>query len=202
MPFLVGLTGGIGSGKTTVGKVFQVLGIPIFNSDLEAKTITDTHPKAKELICTEFGADLYQEGVLDRKKLAALVFNNPVRLQRLNAIIHPLVKDAFMKWMEAQKTKKVPYLMQESALLFETSAHEKLDQILLISSSLEDRIERIKKRDQLTEKEILARINNQLPEEEKIKKANFIITNSEQASLIEQVLKIHQELIVLAKKSH
>lgn len=194
----IGLTGGIGSGKSTVAKIFEVLGIPVYYADTEAKRLMNINEKIKESIRQHFGEATYKNEELDRKYLADIVFNNPEKLELLNALIHPVtIKDA-EEWMQRQAA---PYSIKEAALLFESGAAENLDFVIGVYAPQALRIKRVIKRDNLSQDEIVKRINRQVNEEMKMKLCDFVITNNEQELLIPQVLKLHQHFISLANSS-
>lgn len=194
----IGLTGGIGSGKSTVAKIFEVLGIPVYYADTEAKRLMNSNEKIKESLRQHFGEATYKNEDLDRKYLADIVFNNPEKLELLNALIHPVtIKDA-EEWMQRQAA---PYSIKEAALLFESGAAENLDFVIGVYAPQALRIKRVMKRDNLAQDEIVKRINRQVNEEMKMKLCDFVITNNEQELLIPQVLKLHQHFISLANSS-
>lgn len=194
----IGLTGGIGSGKSTVAKIIEVLGIPVYYADTEAKRLMNSNEKIKESIRQHFGEATYKKEELDRKYLADIVFNNPEKLDLLNALIHPVtIKDA-EEWMQRQAA---PYSIKEAALLFESGAAENLDFVIGVYAPQALRIKRVMKRDNLAQDEIVKRINRQVNEEMKMKLCDFVITNNEQELLIPQVLKLHQHFISLANSS-
>ena len=194
----IGITGGIGSGKTTVSKIFQTLQIPSYNSDLAAKTILTSSALAKEKIIESFGKIiLLEDGSIDRGKLGEIVFSSNSQLQRLNKILHPLVAIDFMEWCNNQRSS---YLLKEAAILFETGIYKELDAVILVVSDLETRINRIKMRDGLSEKQVLKRIDSQMEDNEKISLADYVIDNHGNKSLIPQVIKIHEDLISRSAK--
>lgn len=190
----IGITGGIGSGKTTVCKVFELLGVPVYYSDLGAREVLTTDTAVKAAIADYFGNDFFlANGLVDRTKLAAAVFNNKEKLNYLNSIVHPSVARHFDAWV--QQYINAPYVLREAAILFESGAHQTSDKIITVTAPLELKIERTMKRDNITKEQVLERINNQTSDEEKIKQSQFVIYNDEQQLLIPQVLKIHQQLM-------
>ncbi len=194
----VGITGGIGSGKTTVCQIFATLGIPIYYADTRAKELmisdSDVIHQIKEL----FGASAYDEnGLFNRKHIAEKAFTNKDLLQQLNAIVHPAVFQDTLVWYQTHHEK--PYSLYEAAIMFESGSYKLLDKVITVFAPIEDRIERTMKRDNITRKEVLERIDKQLSEEEKIKRADFVIYNDHSQPLIEQVLTIHQQLLLLSK---
>lgn len=194
----VGITGGIGSGKTTVCKLFELLGIPVFYADTAGKELMVNNLGVKKAVVNLFGeAAYFPDASLNRKYIADIVFKDEQKLNALNAIIHPAVKDAFLIWSEKQKT---PYVLKEAALLFESKSYLDNDYNILVSSPVELRIKRVMERDQTSREKVLERIEKQLPEDEKEKLADFFILNNEELHLIPQVLKIHQQLVLLAQQ--
>jgi len=195
--FIVGLTGGIGSGKTTVSEVFKNLGISVYNSDFEAKKIMNTDEDLINKLKMIFGFDIYNsDNQLNRKKLADLIFNNKNKLNTVNRIVHPAVKKHFQNWINKQNS---PYIIKETAILFESGIYKEVDKIITVVSPLNTRINRIKKRDNLSEKEIKERINNQTDDEYKIKNSDFIITNNNISLILPQILSIHKKLLKFSK---
>jgi len=189
----VGITGGIGSGKTTVCKVFETLGVPVYYADMEAKKIQEEDAEVKSAILKEFGKDILNtSGAIDRPKLAAIVFNDKDKLQKLNNIVHPAVANHFNKWLIANKESK--YTLQEAAILFESGVYKRVDKIISVIAPLDIRISRTTKRDNISEELVRQRMNNQISDEEKIKRSDFIIYNDEQQLLIPQVIRIHEQL--------
>lgn len=190
-PIQVGLTGGIGSGKTTIAKIFSTLDVPVYNSDIRAKAMLKTKPVKEELINC-FGDKILSDKSIDNKKLAKIVFNNKQKLEQLNAIIHPKVLVDYQNWLKTQTSK---YIIKESALLIETGLYKKMDKVILVVADFNQRINRVVKRDNVTPKEVKARIHAQLSDEEKYYNADFIITNNNESKVIDQVLVIHNQLI-------
>lgn len=188
----VGLTGGIGSGKTTVSKIFKVLGIAVFDADAEAKNIVTNNTCVRQQIIDAFGINSYQNNIFNRKYIANIVFNNATALQQLNNITHPATIQAFDNWALQQNGN---YIIKEAALLFEANTYKDLDFIIGVFAPAETRIKNVMQRDSLTEQEVLKRMKNQMPDEEKLKLCNAIIYNNKQQSLIEQVLQIHNKLL-------
>jgi len=188
----IGITGGIGSGKTYVASVFQSLGIPIFNADIQAKRLMTSSGKLRKLVKEEFGNDIYKDADLNKEKLASIVFSNSNKLQKLNSLVHPIVKEEFDNWCKKQTS---PYVIKEAAILFESNSHVGLDAVICVSAPLELRIERLLKRDNSSEKEIKKRIENQISQEEKEKRSDYIIVNDEKELLLPKIIKIHKELL-------
>ena len=188
----IGITGGIGSGKTYVASVFQSLGIPIFNADIQAKKIMTSSEKLIKLAKEEFGNDIYKGSDLNKEKLASIVFSNSDKLQKLNSLVHPIVKEEFNNWCKKQTS---PYVIKEAAILFESNSHIGLDAVICVSAPLELRIERLLNRDDYSEKEIKKRIENQISQEEKEKLSDYIIVNDEKELLLPKIIKIYKELL-------
>ena len=174
MTKVIGLTGGIGSGKTMVANYIISLGYPVYIADDEARTIMETD-EVVETISNEFGKDIIKKHKVDREKLSKLVFDNPDKLQKLNGIIHPLVKKHFDTWLK--KNTDFPLVFKEAAILFETGGHKYCDAIITVTSPLETRIQRIIERDKTDKKSVLKRIQNQWTDEQRIAKSDFVITN-------------------------
>ena len=193
----IGVTGGIGSGKTTICKIFEVLGVPVYYADTEAKALMESDNSLVENIKEIFGDEIYSEGKLNRKKLSDIVFENSEKLAQLNALVHPAVISHSQNWFLSQK---MPYVIKEAALLFESGSYEDLDKIIMVYAPREIRITRVTERDNVTPSAVEARMHNQMPEEEKRKKSDFVIMNGEQELVLPQVLKIHRQLLNLAEK--
>jgi len=188
----IGITGGIGSGKTYVASVFQSLGIPIFNADIQAKKIMTSSGKLIKLVKEEFGNDIYKDSDLNKEKLASIVFSNSDKLQKLNSLVHPIVKEEFNNWCKKQTS---PYVIKEAAILFESNSHIGLDAVICVSAPLDLRMKRLLNRDDYSEKEIKKRIENQISQEEKEKLSDYIIVNDEKELLLPKIIKIHKELL-------
>ena len=190
----VGLTGGIGSGKSTVAQIFEVLGIPVFYADFEAKKIMNEDEELKKEIIKNFGDESYSDGKLNRSYLASFVFSNKEKLNLLNSLTHPATMKAGDAWMNNQTT---PYAIHEAALVFEANVNKRLDYVIGVYSPEPLRIKRVMERDNLTAEEIRQRINQQMNEDEKMKLCDFVLVNDEQQLLMPQVLKLHEKLIQL-----
>lgn len=194
----IGLTGGIGSGKTTIAKIFEVLGIPVYYADVEAKRIMNEDTELRASIIKEFGESAYSEGKLNRAYISSIVFSNNYKLELLNSLVHPAtIRDAD-SWMQKQDA---PYVIKEAALLFESGAAEHLDQIIGVFAPVSLRIKRVMDRDNVQREEVIKRMNYQVNDSIKMKLCDFVIVNDEQSSVMEQVLKIHEELFQKSKKS-
>ena len=193
----VGLTGGIGSGKTTVCNVFRHLGIPVYHADIHAKILSDEDDDIKKALSGLVGEDIYTESGLDRKKLSQMIFVNRSLLQKVNEIIHPKVMDHFSKWIyEHQETN---YIIHEAAILFESGMNPLFDKIITVSAPEDIRISRIMKREGVTENDVKNIIKNQWPESRKRDISDYIIINDQKQMILPQILRIHDELASLAK---
>ncbi|MEO9020761.1 MAG: dephospho-CoA kinase [Ginsengibacter sp.] len=188
----VGLTGGIGSGKSTVAHVFNVLDIPVYNADDAAKRLMVENEELKNNIIRSFGDESYLNGGLNRKYLAAQVFNDSEKMKLLNSMVHPAtIRDA-VEWMKKQSS---PYVIKEAALIFESGSDKILDYVIGVKAPMDLRIERTMQRDGVTAEEVEARINRQMNEEEKMQRCDFIIVNDERQMLIPQVLLLHEKFL-------
>ncbi|HMH33022.1 MAG TPA: dephospho-CoA kinase [Puia sp.] len=188
----IGLTGGIGSGKSTVAGIFEVLGIPVYYSDDAAKRLMNEDPDLRQAITLEFGTDAYLRGRLNRPFIAAQVFRDKVKLDKLNALIHPAtIRDGNL-WMQRQKTA---YAVKEAALIFESNVDQYLDYVVGVSAPENLRIQRTMERDAISREEVLSRMKNQMPEEEKMQRCDFIIYNDEQHAVLPQVIALHGRLM-------
>jgi dephospho-CoA kinase len=192
-PLWIGITGGIGSGKSTVCRIFQLLGVPVYASDDRAKWLMANDPELKGKISSAFGPESYlADDTVNRAFLAEKVFSDPEKVKQINSMVHPAVGKDFKEWAEKQKSR---YVLKEAALLFETGAAKELDKVINVSSPLKIRIARILMRDpHRDEKQIDQIIDQQMPDEEKNEKADFVIKNSDNKLLIPQVLEIHKKL--------
>ncbi len=191
---MVGITGGIGSGKTTVAKIFSILGIPVYYADDRAKWLMQNDAQLQNKIKNAFGDESYlPEGSLNRDFLAKTVFADPEKVKTINSLVHPAVGRDFSDWASNHTT---PYVLKEAALIFETGSNESLDFVINVSSPLKVRLARTLMRDPFrSEEQIHQIINQQLPDEQKNELADFVIKNTDNKLLIPQVLKIHQKLI-------
>ncbi len=191
---VVGITGGIGSGKSVVCSVFRTLGVPVFDADQEAKKVYDNNPDLLEKIKKEFPESVFDKnGKIDKKKMSEIVFSEPEKLKQLNAWVHPLVKKNFLQWCVSNA--EASYVVKEAAILFESGSHKDCDRVIAVVSPLELRIQRVRERDRKTKNEIEKIIENQWSDEERTSRADFTIKNDENEMLIPQVLLIHETLI-------
>jgi dephospho-CoA kinase len=199
MSLKVGLTGGIGSGKSLVGKLFALLGVPVFESDSVSKKMLN-NSEVIEVITKAFGAAILDaKGLIDRKKLAAVVFNDKKKLQKLNAIMHPMVQQAFEQW--CRENNHAPCVIKEAAILFESGAHRQLDYVIGVQAPEQLRIARVMSRDRITADEVKHRISKQMPDNEKMALCDFIITNDDATAVLPQVISLHEKLISLSHKT-
>jgi dephospho-CoA kinase len=192
----VGITGGIGSGKSTVCHLFKCLEIPVFNADNAGRNLLESDDAVIAQVKSILGEDVLINGKPDRKKIGGIVFNNPEKLTQLNAIIHPAVRRKYAEWTQEQTA---PYLIYEAAILFETGLYKQLDSIVLVTTPEPLRIQRVMKRDGLTETSIRDRMKNQWSDKEKMKLASFIVVNDDGQALLPQVMTIHT--VLLSKSS-
>jgi dephospho-CoA kinase len=184
----IGITGGIGSGKSTVCRIFQLLDIPVYNADKEAKELMVNDIALKRNIIDLLGSDSYINDVLNKEFIASKVFKNNKLLKKLNSLVHPAVKNDFTKWSKKQRAH---YVIYEAALMIESGTYKLLDKIIVVTAPLEQRIARVCERDKVDKEKVLVRINNQLSQEDMLKYADYMITNDGKMSLISQVLELH-----------
>lgn len=189
---IVGLTGGIGSGKSTVGSMFKKLGVPIYNSDLEAKNLMGRSKKIKKDIEALLGKGSYMDGEPNREYIAQKVFNDKLLLQDLNKIVHPAVRRHFKSWCQRQNAA---YVIQEAAIIFENGMQERYDKIILVTAPKDIRIQRVMDRDGIPSEQVLARMDNQWPDSEKQKFSDFIIENVDLKATEGEVFRIHHKLL-------
>jgi len=194
----IGLTGGIGSGKSTVAKVFEVLGIPVYYADDAAKKLMNEDAALKQKIKLQFGESVYDNEQLNKKALADIVFNDPEKLALLNALVHPATLKDVESWMQSQSS---PYIIKEAALIFESGAHQNLDYVIGITAPAPLRIQRTMQRDGITREAVVARMDKQMDDTIKMKLCDFVITNDEQEMLLPQVLALHDKLLSLSKNT-
>ncbi len=188
----IGLTGGIGSGKSTVAKVFQTLGIPVYYADDAAKELMNNNEGLKQQIILHFGKDVYENKVLNRKLLAQKVFNNPTQLHLLNSLVHPATIQAAEDWFVQQKA---PYCIKEAALIFESGSQQNLDFVIGVYTPTTIRLQRVMQRDKATKEEVQQRMDKQIDETIKMRLCDFVVTNNEQELLIPQVMALHEKFI-------
>lgn len=188
----VGITGGIGSGKSTVCRVFSVLGIPVFESDKIARELMNTDTEIKQQLVDLFGTAVYlPDHTINRKYLAGIVFNNPSLLAQLNTIVHPVVRKTFFDWCEKQQT---PYIIHEAAILFESGFYKMMDKTITVTTSEHERIQRVMKRDGITLEMVNERIKNQWNDQQRMELADFVIGNNDDELVIPQIIEIDKKL--------
>lgn len=188
----IGVTGGIGSGKTMVCKVISTMGYPVYHADIEAKRIVNTNSELIRKVKQLFGSNIYTQNSLDRKKLAGIVFNNADLLQKLNSIVHPAVADDFEKWVENNRTS--PLIFKEAAILFESGAYKTVDKVVAIWAPEDLRITRVSERDGVTKEQVMERMKNQISQDELLERSDFVIKNSQQELLVPQVVNLIKHL--------
>jgi dephospho-CoA kinase len=193
----LGVTGGIGSGKTTICKVFAVLGIPVFSADDEAKRIQDNDRDLQIKINSIAGKDLFPGGKLDRPEMAKLIFSNKDLLEKVNSIVHPAVFRSYNEWVKKQDS---PYCIMEAAILFESGAFRLMDRIVTVITPMGERIERLVRGNKLSKEQIVERINNQIDDESRVKRSDFVISNSENDMIVPAIIEIHEEMLKLYNK--
>ena len=196
-PVIIGITGGIGSGKTTLSDLLRKEGYSVYNSDLEARRLQNEHPIIKKQIQEIFGNEIYTESGLNRPALAKIVFNNKNLLAKLNKIVHPVVRKDFHEWVVTRSNHKLLFL--ESAILFENGLYKQVDKVIVITADESVRIARVVKRDVVTVENVQSRMKNQLPEESKIARADFVIHSDDNMPLIDKMKKIIHQLTIAIK---
>lgn len=189
---IVGLTGGIGSGKTTVANFFVELGVPVYNSDIEAKKLMTSSKQVKKAIIELLGKQAYKSKRLNKKYISAQIFNDESLLLKMNAIVHPAVRKDFLRWVKKQKA---PYVIQETALIFENSNQDFYDFIILVTAPKEQRLQRVVARDGTTKKSVLERLKNQLNDAEKIPLAHYVLENTKLSKTRKKVKEIHNAVL-------
>lgn len=193
MTLTVGVTGGIGSGKTTVCRVFQLLGVPVFEADTVAKNLYNTNSEIKSGLIHLFGANIYTpEGLLNRKKLASLIFTNEIHLAKVNELVHPVVRAAFENWLKMHKN--APYVIHEAAILFESGFYKMMDFTLLVTAPENERIARVMARDGVTGQMVRERMQKQWSEEKKEKLAGKVLVNDNKNLIIPEIIQIDKNL--------
>jgi dephospho-CoA kinase len=191
----VGITGGIGSGKTTICKIFEVLDIPVFYADTVAKQLMVTDLILIEGVKLAFGAESYStNGLLNNKHIASIVFNNLAELEKLNALVHPAVFRAFDRWI-SDIPANIPYILKEAALLFESESYKMCDTSILVTAPMQTKLDRVTQRDGVSPEQVKARMDKQFTDEQKLSMAHHHIVNDESNSLIMQVLELHRTFL-------
>jgi len=194
MTKVIGLTGGIGSGKSTVARLFADLGVPIYIADERAKQLMNTSKVIQRELITLFGNQAYTNNELDRNFIASKIFNDKELLQKMNAIVHPKVGADFERWLKRQNAV---YVIKEAAIIFEHNQQSQYDYIITVTTPMEERVQRVMKRDNKSKAQILAIIDNQLSDEEKIKNSHFVIVNQKLEDTKTQVEILHDKLLKL-----
>lgn len=195
--FKAGLTGGIGSGKSVVARIFEVLGVPVFHADDEGKRLLQEDAEVKRQVIAAFGGSCYPDGLLDRQRLAGIVFNNGEALATLNGIVHPAVRERFRLWCSDQQA---PYVVMEAAILVESGGHQAFDHLVVVNAPEAVRLERVMKRDGASEEAVRARMRNQADEEVRTAIADTVLVNDGDTLLVPQVLALHERLTQLASR--
>ena len=194
----VGVTGGIGSGKTLVCRIFEVLGVPVYYADFHAKRLMESDPGIREELIRLFGILVVKKGKIDREHLARIIFNDNDALRSVNNLVHPAVRKDFDGWVKAKSGRD--YIIEEAAILFESGAYKLLDFNIAVSAPEEMRIKRVMTRDNTTRKSVLSRLSNQMAENERNNLADAVILNDESELLIPQVIKLHNRILDIAEK--
>ena len=187
----IGLTGGIGVGKTFVANIFQKMGIAVFSADIYAKRCMQESEQLKNAIIQHFGMDIYKNEILQKQKLAEIVFSDSEKLNMLNKLVHPFVQVTFEKWCENQTSS---FVLKEAAILFESDSYKNLDEVICVAAPLQTRINRVVQRDKCSEQAVLNRIANQMSEEEKKQLSDFVIVNDGKEKLLPQIISICEKL--------
>jgi dephospho-CoA kinase len=195
----VGITGGIGSGKTIVAKVFAGIGIPVYNADSAAKRLMEEDPALRESIMAHFGPTAYLEGKLNRPFISSIVFHDKKKLDLLNSLVHPATIRDGEKWMHNQGT---PYALKEAALIFETGSQSNLDLVIGVYAPQHLRIHRVMQRDKVSREEVIKRMENQISEEIKMKLCDYVIVNDDLKLVVPQVLQVHDDLLKAAQNQY
>lgn len=189
----VGLTGGIGSGKSLVARILHAFGVPVYDSDSATKQLYITNPALKSKLIQSFGEQAYYEdGQLNRRFLGNLVFNDKSKLKLINEIVHPFVKLDFEEWLKTKKHKE--YVVKEAAVLIESGAYRQVDKIVVVTAPREIRIDRVMKRDKTSKEEVIKRIDNQLSDEKMLSFANYVVVNDGDKALLPQIIRFHNQL--------
>lgn len=193
----IGITGGIGSGKSIVCKIFAVLKVPVFQSDNVARKLMNNDALIKDRLSSYFGADIYSDGDLNREKLSSYIFSDREKLKYVNSVVHPAVSESFNRWVETHAGD--PYIIKEAAIIFESGTEKELDYVIAVAAPEALCINRVMARDGLEREEVLRRMQNQLNDEIRIERSDYIIRNNETILVLPQVLGLHQKILELAK---
>ena len=195
MPLKVGLTGGIGSGKSIVAQMFEAIGIPVYYADAETKKLYNTDTILKENLIAAFGSETYKNGIFNLHYIREIVFSDPEKLELINKIVHPATIRNAAEWFAKQTT---PYVIKEAALIFESGSQRDLDYVIGVTAPLELKIERVMQRDALTREEVLSRMDRQIEDRIKMRLCDDVIINDNQKALLPQVLALHEKLLSIA----
>jgi dephospho-CoA kinase len=191
-----GITGGIGSGKTAACTVFETLGIPVYNADAQAKRLMNADPELKTLLKGYFGNGIYSDGTLDRRRMAEIIFNDKIALEKVNGWVHPAVTRDFERWCSLQTS---PYVLEEAAIIFESGIANRFHKIILVTAPDAVRIERVCARDLVTPDAVRTRMSNQWPEDRKIDLADYVIYNDGFRPITPQIMEIHKKLVAVCR---
>jgi len=191
----LGITGGIGSGKTIICRIFSILGVPVFSADDVAKAIMASDKSIIEQVNRAVGKNVYSDGVLQRKELAKMIFNDENLLGRINRIVHPAVFNRFIEW---EKQQDYPYVIMEAAILFESGANKLVDKVITIVAPENERIKRVMEKNNVKEEEVTERIRNQYDDDFRVNHSDYVIDNSGNSLIIPEILKIHSEMLFLS----
>ena len=193
----LGVTGGIGSGKTIVCRIFSILGVPVFSADDAAKEIMDNDESIKEKVNLAAGKNVYRNGILQRKELATIIFNNREILQKINSIVHPVLFEKFLEW---EKMQHYPYVIMEAAILFESGADKLVDRILTVTAPESERVRRILERNNTEINDVISRMKNQYDDNLRTARSHYVVDNSGEKLVVPEILRIHNELLSLSVK--
>lgn len=187
---VLGITGGIGSGKSVISQLLELMGIPVYLSDNESKNLLNSSSELKKNLTENFGAEIYANGMIDRQRFAFIIFNNPEKLKLSNSIIHPFVKQDFLAWVKMHEASGKETVAIESAILYESGFNELADKTIFVSAPLDARVERVIQRDKVSADSVFSRIKNQASDDEKLRKSDYLILNDEKQSLLIQLQNI------------
>lgn len=194
----IGLTGGIGSGKSTITQLFNTLGVPVYIADIRSKELTQNNTEIRNGLKSLLGDDIYgADGLLDKKRMAQMIFGDKDLLAKVNALIHPIVHHDFDMWAVEQEKKGACYVVNEAAIMVENGGYKRMDKLIVVTAPIEQRIERTMARDNATREQVEARINNQMPDEEKVKVADHVIVTDDKHFILPEILEIHKQLTIL-----
>lgn len=192
---VLGITGGIGSGKSVVSRLMEVMGIPVYVADIESKSLLDSCDELKFSLTEAFGSQIYKNGCIDRRVFASIIFGDAEKLDKANSIIHPFVRQHFFDWVQKQQEAGKNLVATEAAILYESGFDQFVDKVILVYAPQQTRIARVARRDNVTRDEVMARIRNQMPDEDKIQKADFVVCNDGTQSVICQIETVVAEVM-------